>query len=244
MRSINILILICSSLLSLATANVEKVIFLAPEAQSFPTDASLDNLLLNRLTLGQPTVRTYLNASFPIDDQPKGTETWLLLEDLTPGQRYEVRICWLATQPTSFWLYTHTMQSVFETPELITALTLYSNSRAESIAPVELQEARARTDLRRRSTSKTPTTFLFLQVSAMADYFSLNKTLMERVPPVHVDIILDPYLLNVFPQSLLPTAAYVVILAFVGWFVSGWLYRGFVAPFVGRSAALESKKSD
>lgn len=27
----------------------------------------------------------------------KGTESWFLLEGLVPGQRYEVRVCWVAT---------------------------------------------------------------------------------------------------------------------------------------------------
>lgn len=84
-------------LLVLVSANVEKVIFVAPEAQSLPQDASIDNLLLSSLSETTPSIRTYLNASFPTEDAPKGTETWMLLEELVPGRRYEVRICWLAT---------------------------------------------------------------------------------------------------------------------------------------------------
>lgn len=229
------------TLAALAVANVEKVIFVAPEAQEFPSDASLDNLLLKRLTLAKPSIRTHLNASFPTDDHTKGTETWMLLEDLTPGQRYEVRICWLATQPTSFWLYTHTMATTFENPELISALTLYSNARHGSASPTELQEASSRTDLRKRASF--PTTFLFLQIFAAADYFSLDKTLMDNVPPVHVDVILDPYLLNIFPQSLLPTAGYVMVVAIIGWFAATWLYNSFILPFSHTGVQEESKKS-
>jgi hypothetical protein len=44
-----------------------------------------------------PTVRTRLNASFPTNTASKGTATWVLLDGLSPGARYEVRICWLAT---------------------------------------------------------------------------------------------------------------------------------------------------
>ena len=84
-------------LCSLISANVEKVIFVAPPAEPFPADASIDNLLLATLTECEPSIRTHLNASFPAEDAPKGNETWMLLEGLTPGRRYEVRICWLAT---------------------------------------------------------------------------------------------------------------------------------------------------
>ena len=43
---------------------------------------------------------------------------------------------------------------------------------------------------------------LFLRVFAAADYFTTNKTLMEQVPPVYVDIILDPFIFNIFPYEL------------------------------------------
>jgi hypothetical protein len=69
------------------------------------------------------------------------------------------------------------------------------------------------------------TSILFLQIFAAAEYFSLNKTLMSDVPPVLVDIILDPYLLNVFPKSLVPTAGYLTALAILGWVLSGVIWR-------------------
>lgn len=50
---------------------------------------------------------------------------------------------------------------------------------------------------------------------------------MENVRPVLVDIILDPYILNVYPSSLLSTAAWIVSVAiasfFIARFVSKWL---------------------
>lgn len=229
---------------STVLANTEKTIFITPEAQKFPDDASLDNLLLERVTRSQSSLRTYLNATFPTDDAPKGTETWMLLEDLTPGQRHEVRICWLATQPTSFWIYTHTVASVFENPELLSALTQSSDKRRASISPAELDEIRSRPELRRKASSDQSTTFLFLQIYAAADYFSLNKTLMENVPPVHVDVILDPYLLNIFPQSLLPTAGYLVIVAIIGWFLSGWIYNNLIHPLMPREPEKTVKKTN
>ena len=79
------------------SANVEKTIFITPEAQALPPDASIDKLLLLSLTETIPTIRTRLNASFPADDNVKGTESWFLLDGLLPTTRYEVRVCWLAT---------------------------------------------------------------------------------------------------------------------------------------------------
>jgi hypothetical protein len=81
-----------------ALANVEKAIFFAPEAISIPkTHPNLDDLFIQPLSHSKPFLRTRLNASFPTDVSLKGTESWFLLQDLNPNQRYEVRICWLAT---------------------------------------------------------------------------------------------------------------------------------------------------
>lgn len=79
-------------------ANVEKTIFLAPPTTILPSEElDLDDLGLERLSLEHPVVRTRLNASFPTTDAPEGTDSWFFLENLRPGQRYEVRVCWLAT---------------------------------------------------------------------------------------------------------------------------------------------------
>jgi len=78
-----------------------------------------------------------------------------------------------------------------------------------------------------RDAAERESSVLFLRIFAAADYFTPNKTLMENVPLVHVDIILDPFVLNVLPRSLLPTAAFMVLVAFVSWFlgnrVAAWL---------------------
>jgi hypothetical protein len=68
---------------------------------------------------------------------------------------------------------------------------------------------------------RDPSSSLFLLLEAAADYFTFNQTLMETVPPVYADVILDPYLLNVLPQSLVPTIAYILVVAIVAWCVSG-----------------------
>jgi hypothetical protein len=85
-------------LLSFVSANVEKTIFLGPPAIAVPKQhPNLDDLCLIPLSPLHSTFRTRLNASFPTTDTPKGEETWILVDGLTPGARYEVRICWLAT---------------------------------------------------------------------------------------------------------------------------------------------------
>lgn len=78
--------------------NVEKTIFLAPEAISIPLQRpNLNDLNLAALSPSVPSLRRQLHAAFPRPDRPKGTEAWLLLDGLRSHQRHEVRICWAAT---------------------------------------------------------------------------------------------------------------------------------------------------
>lgn len=46
---------------------------------------------------------------------------------------------------------------------------------------------------------------------------------MRDVPPVVVDVILDPFLWNVFPRSLVPTAGWIVVVAVVAGVVGRWV---------------------
>jgi hypothetical protein len=48
---------------------------------------------------------------------------------------------------------------------------------------------------------------------------------MRHPQPVDVDIILDPYLANIFPASLLPTAIYIVVLAILALYISRWVWH-------------------
>ena len=81
----------------LATANIEKIVFVAPDGGHMPLDASVDNLMLMTLDASQSSRRTFVNASFPTETAKKGAETWLVLDGLKSGQRYELRIIWIAT---------------------------------------------------------------------------------------------------------------------------------------------------
>ncbi|KAH8593323.1 hypothetical protein B0O99DRAFT_653445 [Bisporella sp. PMI_857] len=190
-------------------ANTEKVIFLGPRKLEVPLQSpTLEDLKLDTLSPAHWSIRTHIAAEFPTDSSKHGPSSWLLIHQLEEGRRYEIRICWAATQPTDFRLDTYELPIVFETPELITSLAQYADSRHFS------SEERSSNSHNRISS------MLFLRIQAAADYYTMNQTLMEQVPPVFVDIILDPFFLNVVPRSLIPTIIYIIILAIGSWLLS------------------------
>ncbi|CAK4034716.1 unnamed protein product [Lecanosticta acicola] len=210
---------LCALLVSAALANTEKAIFLAPEAITLPdASPSLHALQLDTISPISAQLRTALPVAFPSDTNPKGLESWYLLRQLNARQRYEVRICWAAVQPTQFWIDVYNITHVFDTPHLIQSLASYSEEQQQqqqqqSPQPVQPKAAHTALDL--------SGTILFLHLHAAADFFTTNKTLMHHPPAVDVDIILDPYLANILPASLLPTALYILVLAILSWFLSG-----------------------
>ncbi|GAB1191921.1 hypothetical protein APSETT444_001105 [Aspergillus pseudonomiae] len=225
------LFLICT-LAFLAVANVEKTIFIAPQPLTIPTvDPTLDDLGLDRLSPSSPVLRTRINATFPTNESP-GTDSWYFLENLNPGQRYEVRqgdqrklADKQSKEPTVFTLATHTLPQAIDNPALFSSISLYSQAHLAS--PQSNAVPRKLSSF--HDQAPTSDSVLFLRVTAAADYFSLNKTLMENVPPVAADIILDPFLWNIFPQSLVPTACYIFVVGclavVIGWWVLGELGR-------------------
>lgn len=58
---------------------------------------------------------------------------------------------------------------------------------------------------------------LFLRIDAAADYFTTDCELMRRPEPVLADVILDPFVFNVLPRTLVPTVGYVVLVAAASW---------------------------
>ncbi|KAK4227629.1 hypothetical protein QBC38DRAFT_188011 [Podospora fimiseda] len=196
-------------LITSTTANVEKTIFLAPPQINIPlSHPTLTDLNLPTLTpSSNSSLRTPLAASFPSPSSPEGSSTWLLLDSLTPSQRYELRICWAATQPTSFTLTPYTLDEVFDTPILIQSLNTYSLSLTPPPTPPATQK-------RERQSS-----ILLIHIQSQASYFTSNKTLMSNPPPVTVDLILDPFLLNILPRSLLPTILYIIFIALTSLFI-------------------------
>lgn len=84
--------------ISLVHGNVEKTVFLAPEAIHIPQQhPNLEDLQLEVLSSSKLQLRRQLPAVFPTSSSPRGAEAWFLLDRLTQHQRYEVRICWAAT---------------------------------------------------------------------------------------------------------------------------------------------------
>jgi hypothetical protein len=112
-------------------------------------------------------------------------------------------------QPTEFWLDVYTISEVFDTPELIQNLAAFS------------EDSERKRPEPSRFSPKTKESVLFLRVRAAADFFTTDKELMSSPPSVDVDLILDPFVFNVFPRSLGPTTAYIIVLACGAWIVSG-----------------------
>lgn len=136
------------------------------------------------------------------------------------------------------------LPTVWATPELIGSLAKYSQTRQPAQTPDAEQTPRV------HASSSSPgvdgdgkereSSLLFLRVLAAADYFTADEALMREVPPVHVDIILDPFVLNVLPRSLVPTAMYVVVVAVGAWFLA----RGIASLVVGITRGGDPKSSE
>lgn len=253
MHAIALLLCIVASILTV-NANVEKTIFLGPAPVHLPNvQPSLESLRLDTLVpVDFSVLATKLSVAFPTETAPHGLESWYLLRALEDGRRYEVRICWPAfvsclqyhcicffrllwaitlqlrafvclltrvQQPTDFWLDTFPITKVFDTPELISSLAEYSEQRQAS----SLQKTGYATDRPEAAQS-----ILLLRIQAAATYYSTNKTLMLHPSPVDVDIILDPFILNILPRSLGPAAIYITGIAIAAWFISGYIYRWIV----------------
>lgn len=90
-------------LVALAKANTEKIIFTAPEYINLgDARPSLSDLQLDTFTPTELQLRTALPVAFPNDQEAFGLQSWYLLQALTQGQRYEVRVCWPASVRVSF----------------------------------------------------------------------------------------------------------------------------------------------
>ncbi len=240
-----------------ATANVEKTIFVAAPAAGVASGTHSTHgresaalwsakLLSSRLPRLTPDSRhnawrTALPAAFSwADNFPANGTTWVLLDELRTGQRYELRVCWAATvsfarggrwyspflsccpltvqQPTAFSLDVLDIATVAATTDMAASLTA-------------ALEAEGDTDADDSSSTPVPPGHPpphLLRIIAAADYVAADRAAMrrDRVPPVFSDIILDPYLLIVLPRSLLPVVAAIVAVAAA----SAWLVRCLVLP--------------
>lgn len=129
-------------------------------------------------------------------------------------------------QPTSFTLSTHTLPLTVGDPTLLSSLSTFSTTRLASLASnpqANLQSVHQHSTKPGSDPAPTSDSVLFLRVRAAADYFSPDTALMRDVPPVAVDVILDPFLWNVFPRSLVLTATWGVVVAVVAGVVGRWV---------------------
>lgn len=197
--------------------NTEKTIFLGPSPIDLgSTYHALDYLRLSPLNPQKFALRTHLKAEFPSDESRDDKSSWFVLHKLTEGQRYEVRVCWAATQPTMFRLEAYELETVSSAPELASELSAYASTLP--------------TNADNHITTYSQTTepgmkdsVLLLRIVATAHFYTTNQTLMKNVPPVFVDIILDPFIFNVFPRSLLYTVTYIIMVTIVSWFAGKWI---------------------
>ena len=106
------------------------------------------------------------------------------------------------------------LATVATTPELSASLASFVERRNDETTPKTLIQPTTTTSL--------------VRIVAAADFVAVDRAAMhpDRVPPVLTDIILDPFLHNVVPLSLLPIVA--AILAVAG--VSAWLARRVILP--------------
>ncbi|KAB8342960.1 hypothetical protein FH972_022555 [Carpinus fangiana] len=214
------LVLLLLLFIAVTSANVDKTIFLGPAPKS--TTHLKRSIGLSALpVLGPPQlpVAVQIARSFPLETSSNGTETWLLLSDLEPARRYELRVGFPATQPTRFGLETFTLEDVVNSPLLLSSCIAFAGSAAKRSLDATLG---AKRDV------KQTTSLLFVRITAAANYFTTDKTLMQNPPPVDVDLALDPFILNILPGSLLLTIGYIVALAISAWFLSDhiWISLG------------------
>ncbi|KAM3566395.1 hypothetical protein ARSEF4850_000631 [Beauveria asiatica] len=232
------------------TANADKIIFTGPEPVTYPlASPSLADLNLDVIGPASLSIRTSLSRIFHNDSdpelrgKPRGRASWLILDDLTPGQRYELRVCWAAIEPTEFTMDVYELDKVWETRDLMLSLANYASTRqgdaedAKGVKPRIHSRSGYSLDAKERKAS-----VLLLQVHAAADYFSHHQELMRKPPPVLVDLILDPYLFNVVPESLILTAGYIVIVAVATFFLARWIANRMTAIAMLEDRA--SKKRD
>ncbi|KAJ3580004.1 hypothetical protein NPX13_g558 [Xylaria arbuscula] len=201
-----------------AWGNTEKTIFLGPppvdiESRTYP---ALERLQLVSLSPDNFALRSHLRAEFPSNGSRRGAPSWFLLHNLTEGQRYEVRVCWAATQPTAFILEAYELDNVFGDPDLMSELSEYASMPQFDMSAHSPRSSQVLKPGLKESVR-------LLRIVTAADFYTTNHSLMTNVPPVRVDIILDPFLLNILPRSLLPTALYTTAVALVSWFAAKWI---------------------
>ncbi|KID77732.1 hypothetical protein MBR_02180, partial [Metarhizium brunneum ARSEF 3297] len=222
LKALVYIILLLCTFVKCVVGNVEKIIFIGPppSAMGSSNHPALSSLNINTLTQDELSVRTNLDRIFASKQTGfQGQPSWILLTNLTENQRYELRVCWSALpwpslmldqEPTRFDMEAYTLDTVLENDKLLQSLNAYAAFRPK------IQTTKQSTIIPNSSS-------LLIEIHSAADYFTDNAELMANPPPVLVDLILDPFLLNVLPKSLLPTVGYLSLLGVVTWFVARWV---------------------
>ncbi|CCX07103.1 hypothetical protein FPQ18DRAFT_353196 [Pyronema domesticum] len=225
LQQLPLFVLAVLALLLGVKANTEKEIFLAPRWQEDQgVGDHLPQLMPSEHCRNCRSARLRLETDFTNDHEffeDLGKQHWIRIDGLKEGQRYEVRVCWAATQPTDFKLDLFEPEEVLHDEDWLLAQV----GKYPSISQAEVVKREGST--------------LFLRVFAKTAYFSANKTRMENPEPVDVDIILDPYVFNVVPESLLAIIGLIVVVAVASWPLGGWIHK--VLTGVGR---LDTEKKD
>jgi len=165
--------------LSSALANVEKVIFIPPP-RPHPLQLTHAPSSLFRLSPGNPRLSTALDLgtniiiTSPSDGRGEaGSESWVVLEQLIPGKRYEVRIVWAATEPAEFEL------GVFTEVEAVEAGAGGGKViRSEEVVEEEENSGEGERGVRARRRSSSETV-MYLRILAIKDRYNPDPVTVE-----------------------------------------------------------------
>lgn len=144
-------------------------------------------------------------------------------------------------EPTAFSMEVYELNQVWETPELMVSLANYAFARLPE-PDLEGRNSDTKSQSPEHASGERTASVLLLHIQAAADYYSHREDLMNSPPPVLTDLILDPYLFNVLPRSLVPTVGYIIVVAIVTWFVARWVAAALQAVADEPDASV-SKKS-
>ncbi|CCE30086.1 uncharacterized protein CPUR_03934 [Claviceps purpurea 20.1] len=234
------ILLLFYTLAQIAAANVEKIIFNAPPpfGPSPPGSLALSTLaLLNKiptLTHDARSLRTELNRDV-VSERYSGHSSWILVRNLTENQRYELRVCWSALEPTDFKITAHYLDTVLGGDSFAWPLDEFLEYRPKKAPVAEVEKISKFHGL-------LDTSALLIEIQAAADYYTDDGELMAYPPPVLVDLILDPFLLNVLPRSLLPTVGYLLLVGVTTWYMAQWIKSGLL--FVAGISESKTKKQE
>lgn len=219
MRLLNLTSIFLSlTFLPSAIANVEKVIFLLNPPPDPPLQLTriLSNLL--RLNPNSPRLSTTLDLTTNITGRERdaggnggigeGESTiWAVLEKLILGKRYEVRIIWAATEPAKFELEVFTAVEVGEMG--VEGLVIQGEEKGG--------KEEGKEEANNGALGSSQGIVMYLRVLAKKDPYNPD--------PVKIELILDPFLWNILPESLLCIGVVVVLVAGAAWWVSGRVER-------------------